>query len=185
VPSNFAALAAQMRGWTTNLLTLAILLVAGSTVGWQIRQWLREESPAPPVAEENGIPQELRLLSHGGPLQIDRATGDASAARDVLRRRCRAAAAQADPHGAAGPGEARFVARLAEQPPREQSGELALFEPAGQPVMTVVVHRERQRIVAWGFAFVGEANDWSCYTFSPGAATAKLPAAPASSGAAP
>lgn len=166
---SFATLAAVIRGWTTNLLALAILLVLGIVVGWQLATWLNE-APPPPLALAEEPPANVRLLSHGGPLQIDRVTGELPAVRDVLRKRCFETAAKAAPQGDAGPGETRFLARLAKETPREQSGEVALYEPSGEPVMTVLVDRRQERIVAWAFAFPANEGVWSCYTFCPGAA---------------
>jgi hypothetical protein len=176
-PGGFGRLARRIGGWTANLLASAIVLVASLAIGRQIVIWWHEASSpqtADSVGEKDDLPAaapaELRWWTARGPLTVEHIQGDQAAVLAAMRRRCREA-----PGGQlagqwtapAGPGEARYVARLANERPVEQTEDLDLFQPAGGPTMVVAVARRERRIAAWSFALRNEAagsSAWSCYT---------------------
>ena len=185
-PGGFARLARRIGGWTANLLASAIVLVASLAIGRQIVVWWHESSPPPAVetAEKGDLPDaapaEIRWWTARGPLTVEHIHGDEAAALAAMRRRCLEmpigpmAGQWTAP---AGPGEARYVERLANERPVEQTEDLALYQPGGGPTMVVAVARRQRRIAAWSFALRGEAagglrsdpvaggsSAWSCYT---------------------
>jgi hypothetical protein len=202
---SYAALARRISGWTANLLATAIVLVAGLAIGRQVIGWWREGEVAGrsgiastadgssaatdgtrsvPATLDGGtqdvpasLPEELRLSSARGPLEIVHFSGDRFAALARLRTSCRALAADRTKSPlpaelviapAAGPGEAQWLARLANERPVEQTEGLDLYQPSGELAMVVAASRgPERRIAAWGFALPTGDGQWSCYTFAP------------------
>jgi hypothetical protein len=202
--TGYAALARRISGWTANLLATAIVLVAGLAIGRQVIGWWREgeiagrsgiasRADGPSAANDgtrsvpttlNGgtqgvpaLPDELRLSSARGPLEIVHFTGDRFAALARLRNACKSLAERHDQPALdpelvlapdRGPGEARFLARLAIGRPVEQTEDLDLYQPPGELAMVVAASRgPGRRIAAWGFALPTGDGQWSCYTFAP------------------
>jgi hypothetical protein len=171
----FARLSRRIGGWTANLLATAIVLVAGLAIGRQIMIWWHEAAPPQPVeaAAKGDLPEaapaEIRWWTARGPLTVEHIQGNQAAVLAAMRRRCLEA-----PIGQiagqwtapAGPGEERYVARLANERPVEQTEDLDLHEPRGGPTMVVAVARRQRRIAAWSFALPDSAggSSWSCYT---------------------
>jgi hypothetical protein len=195
-PGGYALVARRIGGWTANLLATAIVLVASVAIGRQVLSWWREAEPATQAdaaASEQlpeATPQELRWWTARGPLTIAQVRGDEAAVLAAMRRRCREVPAgpfSAEIAVAAGPGEVHYVARLANEQPIEQTGDLDLYQPSGGLVQVVAVVRQTRRIAAWSFALRdadggprGESPVWSCYTIHAAGGVAKLPAAGAS-----
>ena len=192
-PGGYALVARRVGGWTANLLATAIVLVASLVIGRQVLSWWREAEPAAAAnaaASErlpDAAPQELRWWTARGPLTIAQVRGDEAAVLAAMRRRCREAPAGSYSAGisvAAGPGEEHYVARLANEQPIEQTGDLDLYQPSGGLAQVVAVARQSRRIAAWSFALRdtddglrGESPVWSCYTIHAAGGVAKLPAA--------
>ena len=186
-PGGYALLARRIGGWTANLLATAIVLVASLAIGRQIIAWWREAEPAAAAASEelpDAAPAELRWWTAHGPLTRERVRGDEAAVLAAMRRRCREVPAGLLASGQAslaGPGEERFVARLANEQPVEQTEDLDLYQPSGGPAQVVAVARQTRRIAAWSFALPGNAAEgeaaWSCYTIHAAGGVAKMPAA--------
>jgi hypothetical protein len=180
---SFAALARRISGWTTNLLATAIVLVAGLGLGWQVLAWWHEKPPAVAGSAELTsaslplIGDSSEFWTTHGPLKIERVSGGQEVAVAAMRAFCR----EIDvgdgtpthfvrapvPATLGGPGEQRFVAKLQDETPLEEAGDLALYQPRGQTVMVVAVSRSRQRIVGWSFALEVEEEMWSLYHFQP------------------
>jgi hypothetical protein len=180
--TGFGNLARRITGWSANLLATALVLVAGVAVGRQVLDWWYESPPAPPALSSDAdlppeTPGELRLWTSRGPMTLTRIVGERDAAIAAMREACKSITQQAERHRgrslqrdettSAGPGEQRFLEKLAKLTPVEQTRELDLFAPPGDVTMVVAVHRNRARIAAWSFALEGEPATWSCYTFGP------------------
>lgn len=188
-PGGYALVARRIGGWTANLLATAIVLVASLAIGRQIIAWWREVEPL--AAADAGLPaaapEELRWWTARGPLTREQVRGDETAVLAAMRRRCREVPAgpfSAGIPAAAGPGEERYVARLANEQPVEQTEDLDLYQPSGGPTMVVAVARPTQRLAAWSFALPGQADSgepvWTCYTIHAAGGVANKPAAGAS-----
>ena len=73
-PADYSTLARRISGWTTNLLTAAIVIAIGLAIGWQITGWFREP-PATPILTDVAnasanlptIASEHEFLTSGGP----------------------------------------------------------------------------------------------------------------------
>jgi hypothetical protein len=174
----FGRLARRIAGWTANLLATALVLVAGLAVGRQVLVWWYE-APPEQIAAANAdelppeTPGELRLWTARGPMTLARIVGDRDAALKRMRERC--AEAPIGPiKQPPGPGEQRFLEKLAKMTPVEQTKELHVYVPSGDVTMVVAVSRTGPRIAAWSFALEAQPGHWSCYTFSP-ATTTSLP----------
>jgi hypothetical protein len=96
--------------------------------------------------------------------------GDRDAALKQMRERC-AQAPIGTREQPVGPGEQRFLEKLAKMTPVEQTKELHLYVPSGDVTMVVAVSRGEPRIAAWSFALEAEPSRWTCYTFCPAAAS--------------
>lgn len=176
--SSFGGIASQIRGWTTNILATAIVLVVSLVVGWQVSGWWSERPPA--TIDDPAVQTALRLpeiegsrqfWTNHGSLQVERIQGDSAAALDAMKTLCRSSTS-APPQNAAGPGEEKFVAKLAAQTPLEERGGVALYQPVNQKSMVVAVNRTSGRVVGWSFALPTEETRWSIYHFRPQAAAA-------------
>jgi hypothetical protein len=174
-PSGFAAVARRISRCTVNLLASAIVIVACLAIGSQIISWWYEARPlATPQSPAEGsvplpdvLPQELRLWTSHGSLTVERVRGDLRAVQAAMRRRCVEEAATAPLAAELRPGEERFLARLANSAPIEQTGGMDLYQPDGELTMVVAVNRKARRIAAWSFALPAEEAVWSCYTVRP------------------
>jgi hypothetical protein len=175
----FGKLARRIAGWTANLLATALVLVAGLAVGRQVLVWWYEAPPEQAAAAGTEqlppeTPGELRLWTARGPMSLERVVGGQDAALALMRER-----SVSFPLGPverpAGPGEQRFLEKLAKLAPVEQTKELDLYVPAGEVTMVVAVSRGEQRIAAWSFALEAEPSRWTCYTFCPAAASSPPP----------
>jgi hypothetical protein len=163
----FGSLARRIAGWTANLLATALVLVAGLGVGRQVLLWWYESQPAPAAAASEQLPPEtpgeLRMWTSRGLMTLERVVGDKDAALAAMRKRC-----ARSPVGPimqpAGPGEQRFLEKLAKMTPVEQTKELDLYVPPGDVTMVVAVNRHEPRIAAWSFALEAEPAAWTCYT---------------------
>jgi len=191
-PGGYALLARRIGGWTANLLATAIVLVASLAIGRQIVAWWREAEPVAAASEglPDAAPAEMRWWTAHGPLTKEQVRGDEAAVLAAMRRRCREVPAgllaggqisSAGQASSAGAGEERFVARLANEQPVEQTEDLDLYQPSGEPTMVVAVARQTRRIAAWSFALPGNAaggeSAWSCYTIHAAGGVATKPAA--------
>lgn len=176
--SDFGSLARRISGWTTNLLATALVLVGGLAIGWQVLAWWKEAGNEDSLALEREKLAELVPQAEGrefwtkrGPVKVERVRGSAAEATWAMRAFCKAAgertADDAGPAGEAGPGEARFVKKLREQEPWEDSGRVSVYQPAGQTGMMVGVRRPDERIVAWSFVLPAEEGMWLVYHFRP------------------
>lgn len=172
----YGRLARLIGGWTANLLATAIVVVAGLGIGWQLLVWWNEPSHGGASEGTTGspwtsdvLPADLRLDTTRGPMAMGRVFGDRAVVLAELRRRCRSVDAGDIGPAEPGPGERRFLDRLANLAPVEQTGDLDLYAPDESVTMVVAVSRQRQRIAAWSFALPVEEATWSCYTFGPGA----------------
>jgi hypothetical protein len=170
----FGRLARRIAGWTANLLATALVLVAGLGVGRQVLVWWYESPPATAVNREQlppETPAELRMWTSRGPLALERVVGDQAAAVAAMKKQCQSLAPGSElPKGVSqerdvGPGEQRFLEKLAKFAPVEQTKELDLYAPPGDVTMVVAVCRGQPRIAAWSFALEAEPATWSCYTF--------------------
>jgi len=181
---SFGELARRISVWTTNLLATAIVLVGGLGLGWQVLAWWRGE---PAVAGTESLSRaSLPLVGDSrefwtthGPLKIERVSGGQENAVAAMRAFCRGIDVGSGdgtpthcvgapvPTTLGGPGEQRFVAKLQDERPLEEAGDLALYQPRGQSAMVVAVSRSRQRIVGWSFGLELEQGTWSLYHFQP------------------
>jgi len=171
----FGRLARRIVGWTANLLATALVLVAGLAVGRQVLEWWYESPPeqAAMAGSEQlppEMPDELRLWTARGPMSLERVVGDQDAALATMRARC-AGLPIGPVEQPIGPGEQRFLEKLAKTTPVEQTNELDLYVPSGEVTMVVAVSRGEPRIAAWSFALEAEPSRWTCYTFCPAAAS--------------
>jgi hypothetical protein len=171
--ADFGTLARRINGWTTNILTAAIVVALGLALGWQITGWFREPSAASPAttianAHVNlpEIANEHEFLTSSGLVRVQRQNGTPSEAIEAMRTFCREKLPTSEPR-AIGPGEAAFVKQLMAEQPLEESPPVALFQPPGQATMVVAVDRDLQRIVAWSFASPTPSGGWSLYHFRP------------------
>jgi hypothetical protein len=171
---SFASLAAQVSGWTTNLLATAIVLVGGLALGWQVIAWWRDQPRADATSQEASLAaarlpdvgEGREFLTASGLLKVERVSGGPSDAIAGMRQFCRANA-PSEQQMTAGPAEAQFVAQLTLQPPLEETGDVALYQPRGQTAMVVAVNRQARRIVGWSFALPAGEGLWSIYHFRP------------------
>ncbi len=162
-------------------------------MGRQVLVWWYETPPKPLAAASEAdlppeTPGELRLWTSRGPMTLARVVGDHDAAIAAMRDACKSIAQQAERHrgrslqrdeaGPPGPGERRFLEKLAKLAPVEQTKELDLFAPPGEVTMVVAVRRVVPRIAAWSFAREDEPANWSCYTFCPAAESLPAKVAP-------
>jgi hypothetical protein len=178
--SDFAALGKRISDWTTNVLATVIVLACGLALGWQVISWWHEDSAAAGAdalaaamnLPELGAGQEFWTKS--GALKIERIRGDASAAVAAMQQFCRTVALSAASQPAA-EAETMFVAKLADQSPLEESGDLALYQPQDQKSMVVAVRRSSRRIVGWSFALPARDGVWSVYHFQPAHAAGQTP----------
>jgi hypothetical protein len=182
---SFGTLAKNIRGWTTNLLATAIVLVGGLGLGWQVLAWWHEKPPAVAGSAELTsaslplIGDSREFWTTHGPLKIERVSGGQEEAVAAMRTFCRGIdIARGDgtpthsvgapvPATLGGPSEQRFVTKLHNETPLEVAGDLALYQPRGQTMMVVAVSRSRQRIVGWSFGLELEKGLWSLYHFQP------------------
>jgi hypothetical protein len=170
--ADFRVLDGRIRGLTTSLLAAAIVLALGLALGWQVAAWWREKPPAAAGGTQTtaasmptlGVDQEF--LTESGLLKVEHQTGELSDAIAAMRERCLHCAAN-DRIRASGPSESRFVAQLLKEPPLEQSPSLALYQPPGQSLMVVAIHRDSQQIVGWSLAVPRGEREWSLYHFRP------------------
>jgi hypothetical protein len=184
VCGSFAEVARQLSGWTTNLLATAIVLLGGLTLGWQVVGWWKEEPPSlaiqPAGLEDAELPmlrKDREFWTRGGLLKVERVAGGLNEATAVMRAFCREGGL-ASQRAEGGKGEAEFVEKLIRQTPLEETGNVAVYQPAGQRAMVVAVDRGAKRIVGWSFAMEAEQGAWSIYHFRPAgnrAADVKLP----------
>jgi hypothetical protein len=181
-PGGFGRLARRIAGWSANLLATALVLVAGLSVGRQVLVWWYETPPQQAaVAGSEQLPPEtpgeLRLWTARGPMSLERVVGDRDAALALMRERSASfpIGPVAQP---AGPGEQRFLEKLAKLAPVEQTKELDLYVPSGEVTMVVAVSRTGPRIAAWSFALEAEPSCWTCYTFCPAASSPSPKVAP-------
>ena len=173
----YGHLARRIGGWTANLLATAIVVVAGLGLGRQILVWWNEVSPPPAAALEHTdqglsldvLPADLRLWTTRGPVEISRVHGDRQVVLREMIRKCLSFDAGKVTLAEPGPGERRFLERLAKLAPVEQTNDLDLYARDESVTMVVAVSRQRQRIAAWSFALPMEEATWSCYTFGPAA----------------
>ena len=173
----FGTLAKRISVWTTNLLATAIVLVGGMGLGWQVLAWWHEELPSSSVALTAAnlplVDGSREFWTTHGPLKIERVFGSHEDALAVMRAFCRGInfassdGTRSVPATLSGSGEERFVAKLMDESPLEETGDLALYQPRGQTGMVVAVSRSRQRIVGWSFALEAEEGMWSLYHFQP------------------
>ena len=171
----YGRLARRVGLWTANLLASAIVVVAGLGLGRQILVWWNEVSPPRAAALEltdQAIPQgvlpaDLRLWTTRGPVEIARTHGDQQVVLREMIHKCLSFDAGEVTLTKPGPGERRFLERLAKLAPVEQTNDLDLYAPDESVTMVVAVSRQRQRIAAWSFALPMEETTWSCYTFGP------------------
>jgi hypothetical protein len=170
--TNFRALAGRIRGLTTSLLALAIVLALGLALGWQVAAWWREKPPEAAGGTQItaasmptlGLDQEF--LTASGLLKVERQTGEPSDAIAAMRARCRESVTSGR-NTTPGPNESRFVNQLLKESPLEQSPPLALYQPPGQSLMVVAINRDSQQIVGWSMAVPRGEREWSLYHFRP------------------
>src|SRR5262245_7370902 len=115
--ASFGSLDRRIRGWTSRLLAIAIVLALGLALGWQVSAWWNEKPPQRPdvqAASAAALPQlgtGREFITTSGLLKVERQIGDLSDAIGAMKAFCRQA--EAGPRlKAAGPGEADFVAQL-------------------------------------------------------------------------
>jgi hypothetical protein len=172
----YGRLARRIGGWTANLLATAIVVVAGLGLGRQVLVWWNEttlpSAAATDAAAEKRLspdvlPADLRLWTTRGPIEIARVYGDRDAVLTEMRHKCQSLDVGQSNPAEMGPGERRFLERLAKLAPVEQTNDLDLYAPDESVTMMVAVSRQRRRIAAWSFALPVEEAAWSCYTFGP------------------
>jgi len=170
--ADFRALAGRIRGLTTSLLAVAIVLALGLALGWQLAAWWREKPPA--AAGETqitaasmptlGVDQEF--LTESGLLKVEHQAGELNDAIAAMQARCRESVTSRR-NTTPGPNESRFVNQLLKEPPLELSPPLALYQPPGQSLMVVAINRDSQQIVGWSIAVPSGEREWSLYHFRP------------------
>jgi hypothetical protein len=165
-----------MGGWTANLLATGIVVIAGLGLCRQVLVWWNETTPpsagATDAATQNRLnpellPAELRLWTTHGPMEIAQVYGNRDVVLVELRRKCQSFDVGKSNLAEVGPGERRFLERLAKLAPVDQTSDLDLYAPDESVTMVVAVSRQQRRIVAWSFALPVEEAAWSCYTFGP------------------
>jgi len=207
-PPSFGDVARTIRGRTTDLLAIAIVIIGGLTVGSRVSQWWDngEDDGTPGRKPAAGTPQltldetEPVTLDFGrSPYRIERTVihGGRKQAGERLVGSCRRSAETAPlPASPVTAAERRMLAALAEQKPLlEQPGRWKLYRFDG-PLITVTAIRSvpaeppsgrcaaagpHRRVVCWGVAFPSGEERWVMYKFLAGesdAATQQLPAIP-------
>lgn len=180
----FGEVARQISRRTTDLIAVAILVVAGLAIGGRLTDWWRTEPDAATTAPESPLASPWNdasglLLEFGdAPWTIERrsVTGDFEAAAAELLESGRRIAAdpRADPAlPAADEAETKLLASLAQWSPiAEDPGQWKLYAVGG-PVPWIVGTRvtgghaqadgPHERLVCWGIAVPQSNVDWTLY----------------------
>lgn len=178
---------------TTDLLAIAIVLIASLTMGRQMLRWWHDDAPSvldmgplDNLGAEWGLDSRPVTLEFGNsPINVTRqefSVGGPQAALDSVRERCQAILVAADP-----PDTPRDQSELDQlkslaglTPESEQPGSWQLFTITGGLPMVVGVKTfdtgpvksvgispaETQRVICWGLVFPSlSPGSWTAYTF--------------------
>ncbi len=178
---------------TTDLLAIAIVLIASVTMGRQMLQWWHDEPPAVldmgPLdnlgAEWGADARPVALEFGNSPLSMTRqvlTSGGQPAAVEAVRDRCQQfllnAGPPEDPPDRAEADQLHAISTLT--PDAEQPGNWQLFSIGGRLPMVVGVKAFREtsaklpaerpvqsrRVICWGLVFPGlQPGSWTAYTF--------------------
>ncbi len=188
-PGGFGQLAKRMRGWTTNLLFTAIVLVAGLSLGRQTLEWWRV-APADPNPMATLPSADDFQFGHldlaDSPYTLDSRVfqGSPEAARTAIRQACRDAILAAPETGSASPAEEKTLEMLAKFAPvdADPAGRWQLYELAyGMPLVVGVGQTGTRgqtpsaansspvsrRVLVWGTILATGEHAWNLYLFRP------------------
>lgn len=187
------SLSRRISSRTTDLLAIAIVLIAGLSMGQKMVQWWQDDQPSVldmgPLdnlnTEWGANSQPVSLEFGNSPVSMTRQvleSGGGQAALDAVRLRCQAALNTATPPDTpadkAEQDQLEVIAKLT--PDTEQPGSWQLYTiggamPAVVGVKTFSAGRENsaatgpagsRRVICWGLVFPGlSQSSWTAYTF--------------------
>jgi len=186
-PSGFGDIARRITSRTTDLIAIAIVVVASLTFGRQVLQWWRAAPPEPgspavaPVAQpgwEDRL-QPVSLEFGDLPLSMTRQTivGSSDTAVEALARHCeRSAVAARAPWHDWDEAERQLLARTEGLTPiAEETGVWRVFVIDRRFPMVAAVRRfvsgpkeaafAGYRLVCWGMAMPAGKNAWNLFVF--------------------
>jgi hypothetical protein len=200
-PHGYGPVARRIARRTTDLLAIALVLIAGLGLGRQLIGWWSEPKAPAPVAEPatwmgHESPVTLEFSDSGYALERTPVDGNRDTAVERLIDAC--AAVAASPTARAGPptpAEQRLIAAAAAlEPVREDPGRWRIHVVDGPVVMAAVLSEpsmrsasvgepddwktnesQSPRVLCWGLAFPADDHRWILYTFRSIAETATVP----------
>jgi hypothetical protein len=189
-PPSFARLAKKIRGRTSDLLAIAIVVAGGFAVGSQVSRWWDKPepvSPQPPgdTAAAFGESGPLTLDFGSSPYSMIRTVteGNRKSATQQLVDDCRAIAATARfPAQPPSPAEVKLLARVKTEKPLLTGDRWRLFRVEGPLTMVSVIRdqparpadaKAAPRVVCWGLAFPAGEKRWVLYRFVSAAGEAR------------
>jgi hypothetical protein len=191
-PPSFGSLAKKIRGRTSDLLAIAIVVIGGLAVGSQVSRWWDKAGDPDGDTLKNvgtdaagfGEREPLTLDFGNSPYSMIRnvAQGDRKTATQQLVDECLSTAKTARfPDHAPSPAENKLLARITTEKPLLQGDGWRLFRVDGPLTMVSVVREPTSRpgdanaaprVVCWGLAFPAGEQRWVLYRFvSAGGAT--------------
>jgi len=203
-PAGFGELARRMRGRTTDLIAIGVVLVAGLSFGRQVTEWWRDEpakeTPADNAATtggwgDGGAPVTLEFGDSPFAMSRQSVPGDREQALKRLRERCRTIVESiSEPTRPLDDAERAILTKTKTlKPIAEQPGHWRLYEIVSQFTMICGVRDVRpnnpetsSRVVCWGMAFPMSERSWNLYVFTettaPSTALSGLPDVPVAPG---
>ena len=179
---------------TTDLLAIAIVLIASLTMGRQMLEWWQDEPPAVldmgPLenlgAEWGGNSRPVTLEFGDSPLSMTRqvlSAGNIKAALDSVRQRCQTVLLESGPPAAEpDKGELEQLETLSKLTPElEQPGLWQVYTISGGLPLVIGVKTftaksgktaaasppDGRRVICWGLVFPGlSPGSWTTYTFT-------------------
>ena len=197
-PSGYGPVARRVARRTTDLLAIALVLIAGLGLGRQLIGWWSEpETPAPIMEPATGLRSETPLTLEFGDsafaLERTPVAGSRETALARLVDACAAIAAsptaQLGPPTPPTPAEVRLIAAAAAlEPVREDPDRWRIQVVDGPVIMAAALSQSSERsdptlepgdsrtnesqspgVLCWGLAFPADESRWVLYTFRPAA----------------
>jgi len=186
-PPSFGRLANKIRGRTSDLLAIAIVVIGGLAVGSQVSRWWDNEDDPNGSATRN-VGDDAAGFGEREPLTLDFGNSPYSTIRSVtqggrktatqqLVDECRSAAKTAPfPAHPPSPAETKLLARVKTEKPLLRGEGWRLFRVEGPLTMVSVVRDQSPgvsktpgvgspRVVCWGLAFPAGEVRWVLYRF--------------------
>ena len=189
-PATFGSLAKKIRGRTSDLLAIAIVVIGGLTIGSQVSRWWDTpdddlRNPPGNTAKNTGGPSvafgetDSVTLDFGrSPYSIIRSVtrGDRNKATRQLVDACRKVAKTAPfPSHPPSSAETKLLSRIKTEKPLLKGANWRLFRVEGPLTMVSVVRRQTRkqtkdanpvnRVVCWGLVFPAGEERWVLYRF--------------------